>query len=100
MVCTLVFARPALSLLAGSDWDSPQGFTVPAAFSKSKKPGRREFLRARINGDGAVEVFASEGSGRISGLSWADGLVELDDGAREITPGDPVRYIPYGSFGL
>ncbi|NRA99899.1 MAG: molybdopterin molybdenumtransferase MoeA [Rhodobacteraceae bacterium] len=100
LVCTLVFARPALSLLAGSDWDSPQGFTVPAAFSKSKKPGRREFLRARINGDGAVEVFASEGSGRISGLSWADGLVELDDGAREITPGDPVRYIPYGNFGL
>ena len=71
---------------------------APAAFSKSKKPGRREYLRARINSDGAVEVFRSEGSGRISSLAWADGLVEIGDAAQEIAPGDPVRYIPYASF--
>ena len=100
LVCSLIFGRPALSKLAGGDWTAPQGFTVPAAFSKSKKPGRREYLRARINAEGAAEVFASEGSGRISGLSWADGIVELPDGAAEITPGTPVRYIPYASFGL
>ncbi len=98
-VCTLIFARPAMGLLAGTGWSQPQGFDVPAAFSKRKKPGRREYLRARVR-DGKAEVFKSEGSGRISGLSWGDGLVELDDGAREIGPGDPVRFIPYGSFGL
>jgi len=97
MVCTLIFARPALGLLAGEGWREPQAFEVPAAFSKSKKPGRREYLRARIR-DGRAEVFHSEGSGRISGLSWAEGLVELPDGAAVIGPGDPVRYIPYGSF--
>ena len=48
--------------------------------------------------DGQAEVFASEGSGRISGLSWAEGLVELDEAARDIMPGDTVRFIPYGSF--
>ncbi|NDW35173.1 gephyrin-like molybdotransferase Glp [Salipiger sp. PrR007] len=100
LVCALIFARPALSLLSGAGWTEPQGFTVPAAFEKRKKPGRREYLRARLNEDGAAEVFGSEGSGRISGLSWADGLVELPDGAREVTPGTPVRYIPYASFGL
>ncbi|MDU8913477.1 gephyrin-like molybdotransferase Glp [Aestuariicoccus sp. MJ-SS9] len=99
LVCTLIFARPAMSLLAGAGWTEPQGFTVPAAFSKSKKPGRREYLRARIR-DGRAEVFKSEGSGRISGLSWAEGLVELPDAAAKISPGDPVRYIPYASFGL
>jgi molybdopterin molybdotransferase len=99
MVCTLVFARPAMDLLAGAEWREPQGFDVPAAFEKRKKPGRREFLRARVR-DGHAEVFASEGSGRISGLSWAEGLVEIEDGARHIRPGDPVRFIPYGSFGL
>lgn len=99
MVCTLIFARPALALLAGADWSEPQGYDLPAAFEKRKKPGRREYLRARVR-DGNVEVFASEGSGRISGLSWAEGLVELDDGARHIQPSDRVRYIPYGSFGL
>ena len=86
--------------MAGAGWCTPQGFTVPAAFSKRKKPGRREYLRARLTEDGAAEVFASEGSGRISGLSWADGLVELPDEAVEVTPGTPVRYIPYASFGL
>ena len=70
---------------------------MPAAFEKSKKPGRREYLRARIR-EGHVEVFRSEGSGRISGLSWAEGLVELPDGAAEIRPGDPVCYLPFASF--
>nr|WP_249139079.1 gephyrin-like molybdotransferase Glp [Actibacterium sp. MT2.3-13A] len=100
LVCALVFARPALSLMAGGGWQQAQGFTVPAAFSKNKKPGRREFLRARLNAEGAAEVFKSEGSGRISGLSWATGLVELPDGALEVTPGTPVRFFPYAAFGL
>lgn len=99
MVCTLVFARPAMGLLAGEGWNTPQGFDVPAAFSKRKKPGRREYLRARMQ-DGRAEVFKSEGSGRISGLSWAEGLVELPDTALDITPGDTVRFLPFGSFGL
>ena len=97
MVCALIFARPALGVLAGAGWREPQGYDVPAAFSKSKRAGRREFLRARIRG-GRAEAFGSEGSGRISGLSWAEGLVELPDGAVDVSPGDPVRYIPFGSF--
>lgn len=97
LVCALIFARPALRLLSGAGWSAPQGFDVPAGFAKSKKPGRREYLRARIR-EGRAEVFASEGSGRISGLSWAEGLVELPDGAASIAPGDLVRYLPYASF--
>ncbi|MCC1494187.1 gephyrin-like molybdotransferase Glp [Cognatishimia sp. F0-27] len=97
--CTLIFARPAMGVLAGAGWSDPVGFTVPAGFSKNKKPGRREYLRARIR-DGRAEVFKSEGSGRVSGLSWAEGLVELPDGAATIAEGDPVRFIPFGSFGL
>jgi len=99
-VCALVFAQPALGVLGGADWQAPQGFMVAASFAKNKKPGRREYLRARLDNDGRAEVFQSEGSGRISGLSWADGLVELEDAGREISPGDLVKYYPYGAFGL
>ena len=99
MVCTLIFAAPAMARLAGQDWAEPQAFTVPAAFEKRKKPGRREYLRARIR-DGRAEAFKSEGSGRISGLSWAEGLVEIGDGAQHIQPGDPVRFLPFTGFGL
>lgn len=97
MVCTLIFACPALAVLSGAKWQVPQAFDVPAGFEKRKKPGRREYLRARIR-EGRAEVFVSEGSGRISGLSWAEGLVELPDGAVEIRHGDPVRYLPFASF--
>jgi molybdopterin molybdotransferase len=99
-VCALIFAHPALSLLAGAGWATPQAFSVPAAFTKSKKPGRREYLRARLNKDSHAEVFASEGSGRISGLAWATGLVELPDAAVEVEPGTPVRFLPFSGFGL
>ncbi|MEO9585922.1 MAG: molybdopterin-binding protein, partial [Marinobacter sp.] len=85
-VCALRFGAPAMALLAGGTWFEPQGYLMPAGFSKNKKPGRSEMLRARIR-DGQVEVFGSEGSGRVTGLAWSEGLVELDESARQIEPG-------------
>lgn len=99
-VCAVIFARPSLSALSGAGWIEPQGFMVPAAFTKSKKAGRREYLRAQMQPDGRVDVYKSEGSGRISGLAWADGLVELGDDAQAVNEGDWVRYMPYGSLGV
>jgi molybdopterin molybdotransferase len=98
-VCALRFGAPAMALLAGAEWFEPQAYVMPANFSKNKKPGRSEMLRARVR-DGQVEVFGSEGSGRVTGLAWSEGLVELDESALTIEPGTPVRFIPYGSFGL
>ncbi|MEO0678159.1 MAG: gephyrin-like molybdotransferase Glp [Pseudomonadota bacterium] len=97
MVCTLIFARPALSLLAGAGFEPPFAVEVPAAFTKRKKDGRREYLRARIR-NGRAEVFPSEGSGRITSLSWAEGLVELPDEAVDVTPGTPVRFLPFSGL--
>ena len=99
-VCTLLFGRPILQTLAGGKWPEPTGFLVPAAFSKIKKRGRREYLRARMDAEGHAESFRSEGSGLITGLSWSDGLVELEDEGRTINRGDLVKYIPYSNFGL
>lgn len=98
-VCALRFGTPAMALLAGGEWFEPQGYLMPANFSKNKKPGRSEMLRARVR-NGQVEVFGSEGSGRVTGLAWSEGLVELDESAQQIEPETPVRFIPYGSFGL
>ena len=99
MVCALVFGAPALRRLAGGEWRIPTGYLLPADFEKSKKEGRTEYLRARVV-DGKVSVFPSEGSGRVSGLSWANGLVQLDAPACTVKPGDLVRYIPFSDFGL
>ncbi|GAA6209518.1 molybdopterin-binding protein [Cognatishimia sp. WU-CL00825] len=99
MVCALMFARPAMGVLSGQGWSLPTGLMLPAHFSKIKKAGRREYLRARLR-EGRVEVFESEGSGRVSSLSWAEGLVELPDETIQIVPGTPVRYLPFSDFGL
>ena len=99
-VCTLIFFYPAMCSMSGSGWQEPQAFRVPANFQKTKLAGRREFLRARLNEKSEAEIFRSEGSGRISGLSWSTGLVELPDKALEINKGDDVKYIPYSSFGI
>jgi len=97
MVCTMIFARPAMGILGGEGWRLPETYQVPAGFSKRKKPGRREYLRARLR-SGMAEIFASEGSGRVSGLAWAEGLVELPDGAVQVAPGDMVTYLPFSGM--
>ena len=98
-VCSLIFARPALLALAGAGWSEPRAEMRPAAFAKRRKPGRREYLRGRLNDDGAVEIFANEGSGLIRGLVWATGLVDLPDGDPDVAKGDPVRFLPFSAFG-
>lgn len=99
MVCALIFAYPALRVLAGGDWITPRSYAVPAAFAKTIKAGRREYLRAQISPEGA-RIFPSEGSGRVTGLAWADGLVVLDAPQTQVAIGDLVPFIPFGSFGL
>ena len=97
-VCTMVFGRPAMEVLAGGVWREPRGYEMVADFKKNKRRGRSEYLRARLNSTGRVEVFSSEGSGRISSISWSDGLVEIGFEEEMIEPGSVVRYIPYAEF--
>lgn len=100
LVCALIFARPALSLLSGAGWVEPLRMQVPAGFAKTKRHGRAEYPRARLTAQGQAELFKSEGSGRISGLSWADGLLELPYEAQNIAPGDLVTFLPYAGLGI
>jgi molybdopterin molybdotransferase len=99
-VCALIFGLPALKVMAGQVAGDVRSYGMPAGFEKSKKTGRREYLRAPIDDNGNAQEFNSEGSGRISGLTWSDGLVELPDEAVDVKVGDRVKYIPYTSFGL
>lgn len=53
---------------------------------------RREFLRARRNASGGVELFPNQSSGVLTSVVWADGLVDNPSGTT-IAPGDTVRFI-------
>ncbi|QIE55735.1 molybdopterin molybdenumtransferase MoeA [Pikeienuella piscinae] len=98
--CALIFARPALLAMGGAGWAEPAAETRPAAFARRRKAGRREYLRARLDADGRVEVFANEGSGLTRGLVWAEGFVDLPDDGPDVAIGDPVAWLPFSAFGL
>ena len=51
MVCFLLFARPVLMRLGGFAWHTPVGIPVPAAFASTKRSGRSEYLRGRLEAD-------------------------------------------------
>ncbi len=104
VICFLRFARPVLTALGGGRWPEPRAFLVPAGFVMKKKPGRREYLRARLvrGADGRLwaEKILREGSGILTSLVEADGLVELAEDSPGVGHGDPVEFVPFSEFGL
>jgi molybdopterin molybdotransferase len=103
-VCFLIYVRPVLTRLAGGVWPEPHRFPLPAAFAQKKKVGRREFWRARVThtagGQVSVAKFPRDGSGLISSLREADGLIEIPENVSEVKEGDIVDFIPFTEFGL
>jgi molybdopterin molybdotransferase len=45
-------------------------------------------------------MFARDGSGLISGLRAADGLIDIPEDVEEVRPGDDLAFIPFSEFGI
>lgn len=99
-VCSLIFVYPAVNMMIGKIEKSNLKLRLKSGFEKKKMLGRTEYLRAKISDQGLVDIFHSEGSGRITSLSWSEGLVELDEYTEEIKKGDFVDFIPYINYGI
>jgi len=103
-VCFLMYVLPMLRVLGGSPWREPQRFAIPAAFSFSgRKTGRREFWRGMLverEGLMMADKFARDGSGLISGLRAADGLIDIPEDHGDVAEGDLVSFIPFAEFGI
>jgi molybdopterin molybdotransferase len=97
-VTFLLFVRPFLLRLQGVSGDvSPKAVTLRADFDWPKPDRRNEFLRARINGQGGLELFPNQGSGVLTSTVWADGLIDCPPG-QAIARGDMVRFIPFAAL--
>lgn len=104
-VCFLLYVRPVLVRLGGGDWPEPARYPLKAAFSvPKKKTGRREFWRgfltAEKNGELRAGKFERDGSGLITGLREADGLIEVAEDVTQVNEGDIVSFIPFSEFGI
>lgn len=105
MVCFLLYVRPVLVAMSGAAWPTPTRYQLPAAFEiKKKKPDRREFSRGWLTRDDhgrlCVDKFERDGSGLITGLREADGLIEIAEDTTKVARGETVSFIPFTEFGL
>ncbi|MDP2810633.1 MAG: molybdopterin molybdenumtransferase MoeA, partial [Rhodocyclaceae bacterium] len=74
----------------------PRAQQLRADFECKGDP-RREFLRARINPEGGLELFANQSSGVLTSCTWADGLID-NPPRQAINQGDTVRFLPFAEL--
>lgn len=104
-VCFLLYVRPALTMLGGGTYQEPIRFPVPAGFEvPAKKTGRREFWRGWLepgpDGRPVAHKFTRDGSGLISGLRQATGLIEIAEDVTSVARGELVSFLPFTGFGI
>ena len=96
-VTFLMFVRPFILRMQGVADVTPLSFSMRADFDWLRPDRRQEYLRARINGNGGLDLFSNQGSGVLTSTVWGDGLIELPPG-QSVHVGDQVRFIPFSSF--
>ncbi|MFY9720938.1 MAG: gephyrin-like molybdotransferase Glp [Azonexus sp.] len=97
MVTFMVMVRPFVLRLQGVRDVTPRAFDLRADFDWPRPDVRAEFLRARMNDSGGVDLYPNQGSGVVTSLCWGDGLV-MNPPAQAIKPGDRVRFVPYAEL--
>ncbi|OEZ54138.1 molybdopterin molybdenumtransferase [Janthinobacterium sp. HH103] len=97
-VTFLLFVRPFILRLQGVAGSlAPRSYKLPAAFERLKADKRNEFLRAKVNDEGELELFANQSSGVLTSTVWGDGLIDCPPGL-SIARGDMLRFIPFNEL--
>ncbi len=94
MVTFLAFVRPALHRLMGCSTSAPVLLKAQSAEPLRKKPGRTEYQRGVVfqTAEGALQVrtTGNQGSGVLSSMVQANGLIVLHHHQGNVAVGDPV----------
>ncbi|WP_230414476.1 molybdopterin molybdotransferase MoeA [Collimonas silvisoli] len=98
-VTFLIFVRPFILHQQGvaASGLAPQAISMRADFDWPKADRRQEFLRAKINADGGLDLFPQQGSGVLTSTVWGDGLVDNPAG-KTIAKGDSLRFLPFSAL--
>ena len=94
MVTFLAFVRPALLRMMGSTRTAPPLLRAVSTEAMRKKPGRTEYQRGLVTTapDGTLQVCTTgnQGSGVLSSMVQANGLIVLHHGQGNVAVGDMV----------
>ena len=96
-VTFLLFVRPFILRMQGVREAADRSLSMRADFDWPKPDRRREFLRARFNAQGGLDLFANQGSGVLTSTVWADGLID-NPCQQAIVRGDLVRFLPFSEW--
>lgn len=96
-VTFLLMVRPFVLATQGASQINPLVLQLSARFEWPRPDRRREFLRARMDGAGGVDIFPRQGSAAVQSTVWGDCLVDIPPG-QTVARGDGVRVLPYGSL--
>lgn len=96
-VTFLLFVRPFILKCQGVANVTPKFVAMRADFDLPKPDRRREFLRARMNAEGGLEIYPNQSSGVLTSTVWADGLID-NPSNQAIKRGDTVRFLPLAAL--
>ena len=96
-VTFLIFVRPFLLRTQGVSEVAPRAIDARADFDWIEPDPRREFLRAKWNANGGLDLYPTQDSAVLTSTAWADGLVDNPPN-RSIRKGDRVRYLPFAEL--
>nr|WP_245253693.1 gephyrin-like molybdotransferase Glp [Paraburkholderia sp. LEh10] len=96
-VTFLLFVRPFLLRLAGVRTVTPRALSLRADFTQQKGDRRNEFLRARVNAAGGLDLFPNQSSAVLTSTVWGDGLIDNPPN-HAISAGETVRFIPFSEL--
>lgn len=96
-VTFLMLVRPFVLRLQGVQETAPLAYTLRADSDWLRPDARREFLRARLNGDGGLDLFPNQGAGVLTSAVWGGGLID-NPPQRAIRRGDMVRFLPFSEL--
>jgi molybdopterin molybdotransferase len=97
LVTFMLLVRPFLLRLQGVRDVAPRAVMLRADFAWPRPDRRREFLRARHNASGGLDLFPNQSSGVLTSAVWGDGLIDATPGV-VIAPGDTVRFLPFAEL--
>jgi molybdopterin molybdotransferase len=96
-VTFLLFVRPFLLRLSGVREVAPRAFSLRADFTQAKPDRRNEFLRARVNAAGGLDLFPNQSSAVLTSTVWGDGLIDNPPN-HAISAGETVRFLPFSEL--
>jgi molybdopterin molybdotransferase len=91
-VTFVLFARPFILRRQGRS-EPLRTLALRADFDWQQASRRREFMRARLNDNGGLDIFPNQNSSVLTSVTWADGLID-NPSEHLIHAGDIVRFLP------